>query len=218
VQNLMLKSYQELRALNVEPYCDYREGKDDKGKKIMIPYLNWAKCVDLLHENGAETVYFTPLRTPGGSFVFESCQTENKDGRRCGSYFVAVEIHIDDKVFTMDYPVLNGNLVVYADTLNQLRISNCHARAFVKGVAIHTGLGFGLWTKDAEESAVEDDLSRHSLFAVKKRIEQELTRKLQRGMDINDIYHALGIREKQFQTMMGYFDTLNKLEQRLKAL
>ena len=69
----MLKSYQELRALNVEPYCDYREGKDDKGKKIMIPYLNWAKCVDLLHENGAETVYFTPLRTPGGSFVF-SCE------------------------------------------------------------------------------------------------------------------------------------------------
>ena len=214
----MLKPYNELRAINVEPYCDYREGKDDKGRKIKIPFLNWAKCVDLLHENGAETVYFVPQKSPSGSFVFESSQTENKDGRKCGSYFVSVEIHIDDKVYLMDYPVLNGTNVVYADTLNQLRISNSHARAFVKGVAIHTGLGFGLWIKDSEEISGDDDLSAHNLFAIKKRIEQELTYKLQRGMDVGDVFSALGIREKQFQTMMGYFDTLNKLEKKLKEI
>ena len=32
-------------------------------------YLNWAKCIDLLHENGAEAVYFVPIpnKRTGGS-------------------------------------------------------------------------------------------------------------------------------------------------------
>ena len=43
----MLKNFNEMRKVDVLPYCEKREG---------MLYLNWAKCIDLLHENGAETV------------------------------------------------------------------------------------------------------------------------------------------------------------------
>lgn len=39
----MLKKYEELRKIDVTPYCEERD-------KAL--YLNWAKCIDLLHENG----------------------------------------------------------------------------------------------------------------------------------------------------------------------
>lgn len=216
---MSLKPYSELVKLDVTPFCERRKSKDDNGRPIEILYLNWAKCKELLHENGAETVYFTPMRDSNGSFVFCSKEVENKDGRRCGCYFVSVEIHIDEKVFTMDMPLMNGNIVVYEDTLNQLRISNSHARAFVKGVAIHTGLGFNLWVKDGEApEAGGDDLYAHSVWAIKKRIEQLITVKLDNGLETRDICRHLGISEKQFNSIMGYFNTINNLEKMLKEL
>ena len=48
----MLKPYGELRKVDVKPFCEEREG---------MTYLNWAKCIDLLHENGAEKVYWVPI-------------------------------------------------------------------------------------------------------------------------------------------------------------
>lgn len=41
----MLKPYKELRKIDIRPYCEEQEG---------LLYLNCAKCIDLLHENGAE--------------------------------------------------------------------------------------------------------------------------------------------------------------------
>lgn len=214
----MLKSYSELSAVDVLPYCDYREAKDDKGKKIQVPYLNWATCKNLLHENGAETVYYTPLKTSEGSYLFRSADVENKDGRKTGCWFVSVEIHIDDHVFTMDMPLMNGSLVVYEDTLNQLRIANAHARAFVKGVAIHTGLGFSLWCTDKDTEPDPDDLSGHSIMAIKRRIETELTAKMQRGMDMDDILSALRINRRQFDNTMKAIDNIQWLESQILKL
>lgn len=51
----MIKSFAEMREINVLPFCEKRDGMD---------YLNWAKCIDLLHENGAEKVYFVPIPNP----------------------------------------------------------------------------------------------------------------------------------------------------------
>ena len=50
----MLKNYDELVKIDVTPYCDLRDAKDDKGKPIKVPYLNWAKCKELLHENACD--------------------------------------------------------------------------------------------------------------------------------------------------------------------
>ena len=46
----MLKPFHELIKLDVRPYCDVRDAKDESGKIIKVPYLSWAKCIKLLHE------------------------------------------------------------------------------------------------------------------------------------------------------------------------
>lgn len=214
-----LLSYKELSKIDVLPFCDHRKAKDDKGKTIDVPYLNWAKCIELLHQYGADVVYYTPLKAPNGSYLFESKIVNNKDGRTTGCYFVSVEIHIDDSVFTMDMPLLNGSLVVYDDTLNQLRISNCHARAFVKGVAIHTGLGFSLWVSDKDSDVGNDDLSGHSIYAIKQRIEMLITAKMSTGgMSQKELFDVINISEKQFNLIMKAFDNIAILEERLRRI
>lgn len=215
---MALLPYSELSKIDVLPFCDMREAKDEKGRKIQVPYLNWAKCVQLLHQYGAETVYYTPLRGPEGGYLFPSLSVENKDHRRTGCWFVSVEIHIDDLVFTMDMPLTNGALVVYEDTLNQQRIANCHARAFVKGVAVRTGLGFDLWVKEQDTDASSDDLGGHSILAIKERVERLITEKMQRGMALGDILSSLGISKKRFDIIMASFGDINVLENKLRAL
>ena len=58
----MLKSYDELRKIDVRKYCEEREG---------FLYLNWARCIQLLHENGAEKAYFeaVPNEKTGSSLI-----------------------------------------------------------------------------------------------------------------------------------------------------
>ncbi len=200
-----LKPYSELIKIDVLPFCDTRDGKDDKGQKIKIPYLNWAKCVDLLHENGAQDVYFEPVENTDGTFLFSSAQTQNKEGKQCGNYFVKVNIHIDDLSFTQSHPLMNGAYVVYTDTLNQLRISNAHARAFVKGVAVRTGLGLKLWmSEDVPETA--DDVSTHNPMKVKQYIEELLTAKIRQGMQYEDILADINFNKKQLDIVLRALD------------
>ena len=93
----MLKPYSELRKIDVLPYCEERETKNEKGKTVKVPYLNWAKCKDLLHENGAEVVYFEPLVNDNGSTLFmtDIPFTDSKGNHnRC--FEVRVKIVIDD--------------------------------------------------------------------------------------------------------------------------
>lgn len=216
---MSLKPYNELVKVDITPYCDHRKAKDDQGKAKEVPYLNWAKCVELLHEHGAESVYYVPLRNGDGSYLFSSKEVETgKDKRKTGCWFVSVEIHIDELVFLMDMPLLNGNYVVYEDTLNQLRIANCHARAFVKGVAIRTGLGFQLWLGEKDTDSAPDDLSVHNIYAIKQRIEQTITRKLQGGVELRDLLASIGMSEKVFGRTMEAVNNLALLEQKLNGL
>lgn len=214
----MLKPFAELSRLDVRPYCSLRDAKDERGNIIKVPYLSWAKCAQLLHENGAESVFYTPVPCPGtGTYLWPQMRVETSKGRVTECWFVRVEIHIDDLVFTYDMPLLNGTLVVYTDTLNQLRINNALARAFVKGVAIRTGLGFALWA-DGDGDDGEDDLSRHNIYAIKERLERLITAKEQRGMSHRDLLAALNLSDKQLATMMGWFDRLDHLERAVSKL
>lgn len=220
----MLKKFDELYAIDVRPHCDTKKGRDDKGREIEIPYLNWAKCVMLLHENGAESVYFTPIKNADGSYLFTSRDVVNvnksKESRTTGCYFVSVEIHIDDLVFTQDLPLMNGTAVVYDDSLNQLRISNAHARAFVKGVAIRTGLGFSLWTNDTEdEKSYSEDINVHNVKKIKERIETLITNHLKSGKNIGEIAAGCKLKEKDIDMILiKYVDGIAYLEDALKKL
>ena len=169
---MALKPFNELIKIDVLPFCDMREAKNEDGKTIKVPYLSWGKCVKLLHENGAEAVWYTPVECPDThTYLWPQAKVTTSKGRDTECWFVRVKIHIDDLEFTYDAPLLNGSLVVYADTLNQLRINNALARTFVKGVAVRTGLGFDLWAESENDDGA-DDLSRHSIWAIKERVER----------------------------------------------
>ena len=216
----MLKSWNEMRKIDVLPYCDQREAKDDKGHTIKVPYLNWAKCKELLHQNGAELVYFEPCVNANGSSLFMSDQvfTDSKGNtNRC--YEVRVKITIDELEFEAQYPLMNGSNPVKDNSLTQQRLWNAQTRAFVKGVAMRTGLGFGLWLDDMDnKDDGEDDLSRHSIWSIKERMQIAYTRALKKGMSTKDIAEKLEMTEDEVKVYFTYFAQLNRFEEKLNAL
>lgn len=137
----MLKSYEELREIDVRPYCEEREG---------LLYLNWAKCVDLLHQNGAKIVYFVPIpdEKTGTSLRMTDSVFTDKNGVSNRCYETRIKVVIDENEYEMQTPVMNGANPVKDNSMSQQRVWNSMCRAFVKCVAIHTGLGFDLWLKE----------------------------------------------------------------------
>ena len=220
---MALKPWKEMFEIDVLPVCEYREAKDDKGKKIQVPYLNWAMCMKLLHEQGAETVYFEPCVNEKGSSLFMSDQVfvdKNEVTNRC--YEVRVKIVIDGLEFEAQYPLMNGSNPVRDNSMTQQRVWNAQTRAFVKGVAMRTGLGFALWVKNDEAgdpSAVED-LSIHSIFAIRERMQQKCTELVKRGMTTKEIAQKLGINEQSLLQyyLGGVFDEIYRVEQEMAKL
>lgn len=137
----MLKPYNELRQVDVRPFCEERDG---------LTYLNWAKCVDLLHEHGAEKVFFEPIpdEKTGSSLRMTEVEfvDKNKVTNRC--YETRIKVVIDDNEYIMQSPVMNGSNPVKDNSMSQQRVWNSMCRSFVKCVAINTGLGFDLWLKE----------------------------------------------------------------------
>lgn len=218
---MAIKNYAEMRKIDVLPFCDKREAKDDKGRKIEVPYLNWAKCKDLLHQNGAEVVYFEPCVNDAGSSLFMSEQVfTDKNGVTNRCYEVRVKIVIDDLEFEAQYPLMNGSNPVKDNSLTQQRLWNAQTRAFVKGVAMRTGLGFGLWVSgdEAEDKAPVEDLSSHNLFAIKERMQIIYTNAIKKGMSTKEIAEKCGMTEDLVRVLFTYFDQLAEFEKRLSGL
>lgn len=218
----MLKSWNEMRKIDVLPFCEMREAKNDKGQRIEVPYLNWAKCKDLLHENGAEVVYFTPCVNENGSSLFMSDQVfTDKNGVTNRCYEVRITITIDDLEFEAQYPLMNGSNPVKDNSLTQQRLWNAQTRAFVKGVAMRTGLGFGLWVNggdEADDKTTSEDLSNHSLFAIKERMQIEYTNAIKKGMTTKEIASKLEMSEDEVRVIFTYFEQLHRFEGKLMAL
>lgn len=137
----MLKSYDELRQIDVQPWCEERDG---------MSYLNWAKCIELLHENGATHVYFEPIpdERTGSSLRMTDVVFADSKGNTNRCYETRIKVVIDDKEYIMQSPVMNGVNPVKDNSMSSQRVWNSMCRSFVKCVAIHTGLGFNLWLKE----------------------------------------------------------------------
>ena len=199
-----------------------RDAKDDKGKPIQVPYLNWAKCKELLHENGAQTVYFEPVTLPNGSsLIMSDAAFADKNGVTNRCYEVRVKIVIDDLEFESQFPLMNGSNPVKDNSLTQQRVWNAQTRAFVKGVAIRTGLGFKLWG-GAEEDKTPDDYSEnlelHRLDKIRERVEQRITKLLQRKETKETIALKLGKRVEELDMLLKYYGGLYRFEEALKKL
>lgn len=207
----MLKTFDELRRVDVSKFVEKRDGFD---------YLNWARCKQLLHDNGAEVVYFEPCTNENGSSLFMSSEvfTDGKGNtNRC--YEVRVRITIDDLVFEMQSPLMNGSNPVKDNSMSQQRVWNAITRAFVKGVAMRTGLGFDLWLDDEESKPTEDDLSRHQIFAIKERFMQEYTKALRdKHLSTKEIAEGCGMSEDEVKVLFTFFDQLDRFEKKLLSL
>ena len=207
----MLKSFNELRTVDVSPYVEQRDGAD---------YLNWARCKQLLHDNGAEVVYFEPCTNVNGSSLFmsEESFTDSKGNtNRC--YEVRVKITIDELSFEAQFPLMNGSNPVKDNSMSQQRLWNAQTRAFVKGVAMRTGLGFDLWLKDIESISTDDDLSKHHLFAIKERFQQEYTKVLRdKRLTTKEIAEKCAMSEDEVKVLFTFFDQLDRFEKKLLSL
>ncbi len=206
----MIKNFNELRKVDVAPYVKQRDGAD---------YLPWATVVDLLHEHGAERVFFTPVYNENGSSLFMSEQTfTDSKGNVNRCYEVRIEVTVDDDTFIYSYPLLNGINPVRDNSLNQNVVFKAMARAFVKAIALRYGLGFSLWSKDELDSQEDDDLYKHSLDAIKLRFQQTYTQKLQKHMSVADIAKGVEMTEEEVRIMFSYFEILKRFEAKLQRL
>ena len=102
-----------------------------------LDYIEWAKVLELLYINGAESVEYT------------SELHEKKTNT------LRITLKVDGKETQTDYPIIDGNTIITAP--NQMQIHKAELRGFVKAVAISTGLGLNLWQK--EEQMNGDTLS-----------------------------------------------------------
>ena len=210
----MLKPYNEMRQIDVTPYCEKRDGAD---------YLPYNKCIDLLHENGAEVVYFLPVPNPkNGSSLYETetVFVDSKDNtNRC--YETKIEIHIDDKIYYMQSPVMNGANPVKDNSMSQQRVWNSMTRSFVKAVAMYTGLGFGLWLDEEEterKQQREADVF-HDIKKVQERVFETVTAiQKKSGMSLSQIAEAMGRTEDELKQFLNQYKILDAVENNLNVI
>ena len=126
---MALKSYKEMRGIDVKPYCEDRDG---------MLYLNWAKCIDLLHENGAEKVYWMPIpdEKTGSSLRMTDQTFTDKSGNTNRCYETRIKVVIDADEYEMQSPVMNGSNPVKDNSMSQQRVWNSMCRSFVKCLTI----------------------------------------------------------------------------------
>ena len=207
---MAIKCWNEMRQLDISKYVKKRDGAD---------YLPWAECLKLLYENGAEKVTIRTLTDTNGSSLFMSDQTfTDKNGGTNRCYEVRLEVIIDSSTYSFSYPVMNGIAPVRDILMNQNAVHKAQMRAFVKCVAINTGLGFDLWRDDADIENDVDDLSKHNLYSIKERMQQAYTRAIKKGMSTKDIANAVNKTEDEVRIIFTYFDQLHRFEQELNAL
>ncbi len=216
----MIKTFNEMMALNLTGHISKKPSfKRDKrtGELVKVgelEYLNWADCLALLHENGAEKVLFGNERTDAGELLFMNNGVLP---------FLRVFVEIDGDRRTLDYPLIDGSKDITMEKAVQSDLHNATQRAFVKCVAINWGLGLSLWQKeDADDQKAKDDqtiVENSNIYAIKTRIERRVTELLKRGMDMSDILASVGMRDAQFKKVMNsYFDMIALLEERLTQL
>ena len=207
----MLKSWKEMCDLDISKYVKKRDKAD---------YLPWSSCLRLLYENGAERVVIRTLTDVTGSSLFMSEQTfTDKNGETNRCYEVRVEVVIDGHDYSLSYPVMNGINPVRDKLMNQNAVHKAQMRAFVKCVAINTGLGFNLWLDDSDIDDGGEDLSKHNLRAIQERMQQAYTKLIKKGMTTKEIAEKLRTNESTINYMLTKsFDDLVHFEKDLSAL
>lgn len=178
-----------------------------------LDYLSWPDCLLLLYRNGAERVRYGNSVSKDGHSLFLT------PGGRLPEVRVWVDVDGDRQELT--YPVIDGSRDIPMEKIAQSDVHNATQRAFVKCVAVNWGLGLSLWQKEEKllpPEPREEDLSIHHIYAIKTRVEQLITARLQGGMEMADILAGVGLNQRQFDKVMASFQNIDLLERGLYAL
>ena len=207
----MLKSFNELSKVDVTPYIEKRDDAD---------YISWTSVVKLLHEHGAQKVWWDTIQSPSGHSIFMTDQVfVDKNGKTNRCYEIRVRLQVDDDEFTYTYPIMNGIHPVKDDLMNQVAVEKAKQRALVKAVAIRYGLGFNVWAKDeVEADDPYDDLYKHNLKSIEERVQQTYTRLLRNGMTTKEIAKELNKTPDEVKVLFTFFSQLDRFEQDLTKL
>ena len=207
-------SFTELYKLDISPYTE-----DMSYSGLKLTYLNWAKCIELLYENGAKSVQYGNEHNIEGHPLFLSPVP-------LGAPYVRVWVEVDGVRREIDYPVIAGSKSVSTESLTQDAIQRASQRAFVKCVAVNWGLGLSLWQKEEqanERAASRNNYSDQAPWKCRKYVEQMMTA-IQKGkgndsgMNFNDVLVELDMSEKEFTRMMNGFEALDKFFVGVKQL
>ena len=141
-----MKTFKEMYALDITKYVEKKPTfKREGGKLTKLPekywldYIEWATVITLLYDNGAEKVAFGLVENNEGYPAFYH------NGK---NPFIKIWLQIDENRYEYEYPVIDGNRV--EENPDQFKIHKAQQRAFVKAVAIYTGLGLKLWQKEEQ--------------------------------------------------------------------
>ncbi len=188
-----LKPFNELFNLDLADEVQKRPVK--KNSNVTLDYLEWANCIKLLYENGAEKVSYGMVKNPNGYPCFY-----NDNGE---APFVSVWVDIDGERYEEDYPVTNGIYPVAQP--NQLDINRAKQRGFVKAVAINTGLGLSLWIKEEEVINGDQEIQQELHKNENKSLNDQITTKFAQALQ------KVGEKDKLYTLIQSSTDDMNKL-------
>jgi hypothetical protein len=216
---MAIKSFAEMMAIDLTSRTSKKPtfkknavtGKYDQTGEL--DYINWADCLSLLHEHGAEKVLFGNIKSVADHPVFLLNNSIP---------FLRIFVDVDGDRRELDYPVIDGSNDLSMEKLQQSDVHNATQRGFTKCVAINWGLGLSMWQKE-EKAAPEkhplDEPSAHSIDAVKIFVEQLITGKMQsKSLTQKELCDALGVNEKTFLNTMAAFGNIALLRSKLLNL
>lgn len=169
---MALKPFNELIKVDLSDEVQKRPVK--KNSNLTLDYLEWANCIKLLYEHGAEKVRYGMIYNENGYPCFY-----NQNGE---APFVRVWVEIDGERYEEDYPVVNGIYVV--SNPNQLDINKAKQRGFVKAVAINTGLGLSLWIKEEEIINSDKDIQKELNNDESKSLNDKITTMFSQALQV----------------------------------
>lgn len=76
---------------------------------------------------------------------------------------------------------------------------------------------FEIVETDTNDRLTQDD-SLHNIFVIKNRVEKLITEKIEKGITKEDLLKKLNLNSRQLEMYLGYYESLNKLEQAIKGI
>ena len=210
----MLKPFAELLKADVSKYISKKPTFKKVGDKFVptgveLDYISWVDCLILLYENGAENVHYGNILNDKGHSLFLN------EGRFPE---VRVFVEIDGNRFEMTYPLIDGRKHLDIAKATQSDIHNASQRAFVKCVAVNTGLGLPLWQKEEKMQPKTIDESIHNLGIIIGRVRKLYAKAVQSVGEESMLLKNLNVNKKQIENIFSYSQQLSKLETALKEL